>query len=143
MATNEQRKTEPGLQADQLDSNSVPGLLKLLTREVPSLLTKELALAKSEIAASIRATKAGAVSMAGGGVVLLAGLVILLQAAVYALAMVVQPWLAALIVGVVVVVVGMVMVQAGKKKFEPEALRPDHTINSLNKDKDAITGKTL
>lgn len=120
------------------DSHSVTGLLHQLGREVPLLFTKELALAKSEITSSIHATKAGIASVASGGAVLLAGFIILLQAAVYGLSLVVQPWLAALIVGAVVVVVGLAMVQAGKKRLEPSAFTPDRTLHALQKDQEAI-----
>jgi uncharacterized membrane-anchored protein YhcB (DUF1043 family) len=72
---------------------------------------------------------------------MLAGLVILLMAAVYALALVLPAWLAALIVGVVAMVVGFVMVQSGKKQLEPSQLAPERTMQSLNKDKDAIQRK--
>jgi hypothetical protein len=125
------------------NDSSVGGLMKQLTREVPNLLIKELALAKAEITESIRATKAGAVSIGLGGAVMLAGLIILLQAAVYGLSTVLQPWAAALIVGGVVVIVGMIMLQGGKKKFEASSFKPERTVDSLQKDKDAIRGKTL
>lgn len=118
--------------------SSIVGLLGQLGRELPSLVTKELALAKVEISESINATKAGVMSLAGGGAVLLAGLIILLQAAVYALSQVMDAWLAALIVGVIVVAIGYVMVQGGKKKFAPSAFKPSRTLHSLQKDKDAI-----
>jgi hypothetical protein len=121
---------------------SVGGLLRQLTHEVPSLITKELALAKAEISESIRATKAGAASVATGGAVLLGGFIILLMSAVYGLSNIMEPWLAALIVGVVVVVVGMVMVSAGKKKFEATSFKPERTIHSMNKDKEAVKGHT-
>lgn len=120
--------------------SSVGGLLRQLTREVPSLFTKELALAKAELTESLRATKAGAASVATGGAVLLAGFIILLMSAVYFLATMMEPWLAALIVGVVVVVIGMIMVSAGKKKFEASSFKPDRTIHSLQKDKEAVRG---
>jgi uncharacterized membrane protein YqjE len=120
--------------------SSVSGLLRQLTREVPSLFTKELALAKAEFSESLRATKAGAASVATGGAVLLAGFIILLMSAVYFLATMMEPWLAALIVGVVVVVIGMIMVSAGKKKFEASSFKPDRTIHSLQKDKEAVRG---
>ncbi|MFC3609228.1 phage holin family protein [Stutzerimonas tarimensis] len=120
--------------------HSVGGLLRQLGREVPALFTKELALAKAEISDSLRATKAGVASVATGGAVLLGGFIILLLSAVYGLSNVVAPWLAALIVGAVVVVVGLVMVSAGKKKFEASSFKPDRTINSLNKDKEAVRG---
>jgi hypothetical protein len=134
--------TPPHPQSSANDS-SVGGLVKQLTREVPDLFIKELALAKAEITESVRATKAGAVSMGLGGAVMLAGLVILLQAAVYGLSTVLEPWLSALIVGGVVVVVGLIMLQGGKKKFEASSFKPERTVDSLNKDKNAIRGKTL
>ncbi|UIP34416.1 phage holin family protein [Stutzerimonas kunmingensis] len=120
--------------------NSVGGLLRQLTREVPSLFTKELALAKAELNESLRATKAGAASVATGGAVLLAGFIILLMSAVYFLSTMMEPWLAALIVGVVVVVIGMIMVSVGKKKFEASSFKPDRTIHSLQKDKEVVRG---
>src|SRR5690606_5564697 len=126
------------LHAEQ--DNSVGGLLRQLTREVPSLFTKELALAKAELSESLRATKAGAASVATGGAVLLAGVIILLLAAVYFLATMMEPYLAALIVGGVVVVIGLIMVSAGKKKFEASSFKPDRTLHSIQKDKEAVRG---
>ena len=138
---NEQRNLntpyEPG---NPEHDNSVGGLLRQLTREVPSLFTKELALAKAELNESLRATKAGAASVATGGAVLLAGFIILLMSAVYFLSTMMEPWLAALIVGVVVVVIGMIMGSAGKKKFEAASFKPDRTIHSLQKDKEVVRG---
>lgn len=131
---------EPGLRTES--DTSVGGLLRQLTHEVPSLITKELALAKAEISESLRATKAGAASVATGGAVLLGGFIMLLMSAVYGLSNVVAPWLAALIVGAVVVVIGLVMVSAGKKKFEASSFKPERTIHSVNKDKEAVKGHT-
>lgn len=120
---------------------SVGTLLKQLMREVPALLTNEVALAKSEMRENMQHTKAGVASLATGGAVLLGGFIILLMAAVYALSNVVEPWLAALIVGGITAFAGYAMVQAGKKKFQSESLRPDRTMNSLQKDKDVIRGR--
>ena len=78
---------------------SVMGLLRQLTHEVPSLFTKELALAKAEFQASLNSLKAGIAGVAGGAMVLLAGFIILLMAVVYGLSTMMAPWLAALIVG--------------------------------------------
>lgn len=121
---------------------SIGTLLKQLMREVPALLTNEIALAKSEMRENMQQTKAGIASVATGGAVLMGGFIILLMAAVYALGNVVAPWLAALIVGGVAALVGYAMVQAGKKKFQSESLRPDRTMNSLHKDKETIRGRT-
>lgn len=121
---------------------SVVGLLKQLTHEVPSLLTKELALAKAEFQASLNSLKAGIAAVAGGAMVLLAGFIILLMAAVYGLSTLMAPWLAALIVGVVVMIIGLVMVQSGKKQFEPSHFKPERTLDALNKDQEALRRKT-
>lgn len=138
---NEQRNLNTSYETSHPDQDSsVGGLLRQLTREVPSLFTKELALAKAELSESMRATKAGAASVATGGAVLLAGFIILLMSAVYFLSTLMEPWLAALIVGGVVVVIGLIMVSAGKKKFEASSFKPDRTINSLHKDKEVVRG---
>ncbi len=131
---------EPGVRTEA--DTSVGGLLRQLTHEVPSLITKELALAKAEVSESIRATKAGAASVATGGAVLLGGFIVLLMSAVFGLSKVMEPWLAALIVGGVVVVIGLIMVSAGKKKFEASSFKPERTIHSVNKDKEAVRGHT-
>jgi xanthine/uracil permease len=121
---------------------SVGGLLKELVHEMPSLLTKEVALAKSEARETIRTTKAGVAAVATGGAVVLVGVFVLALAAVYALSAVMAPWLAALIVGAVVTLIGFGMLEAGKKKFQAGSLKPERTLNSLHKDKEAIRGRT-
>ncbi|VVN47014.1 hypothetical protein PS662_05959 [Pseudomonas fluorescens] len=120
---------------------SVVGLLRQLSREVPELFSKELALAKAELQASLTTLKAGIAGVAGGAIVLLAGFIILLMSAVYGLSMVMAPWLAALIVGVVVMIIGFAMLQSGKKQFEPSNFKPDRTLDALNKDQDALRRK--
>lgn len=120
---------------------SVVGLLRQLSREVPALFTKELALAKAELQASLTTLKAGLATVAGGAIVLLAGLIILLMSAVYGLSLVMAPWLAALIVGVVVMIIGLAMLQSGKKQFEPSHFKPDRTLEALNKDQEALRRK--
>ena len=122
----------------QPDDVSVVGLLRQLSREVPALFTKELALAKAELQTSLTTLKAGIAGVASGAIVLLAGFIILLMSAVYGLSIVMAPWLAALIVGVVVMIVGFAMLQAGKKQFEPSHLKPDRTLDALNKDQEAL-----
>ena len=121
---------------------SIGGLLKQLAHEIPLLFTKELALAKAEMRENLRATRAGVAAVATGGAVMLAGLIVLLMAGVYGLSTVLAPWLYAMIVGAAALVVGWVMVSAGKKQFEPGALKPDHTLHSLHKDAEAIRGRT-
>ncbi|WP_460125872.1 phage holin family protein [Pseudomonas sp. S2_C03] len=138
-------RDDPDLRVQQpyapADDASVVGLLRQLTREVPALFIKELALARAELQASLNTLKAGIAAVAGGAIVLLAGFIILLMSAVYGLSMFMAPWLAALIVGVVVMVIGFVMLQSGKKQFEPSHFKPDRTLDALNKDQEALRRK--
>lgn len=119
---------------------SVGSLLRELAHEVPSLLTKEMALAKEEMRENLRETREGVAAVATGGAVALAGLVIVLMAVVYGLSNVMAPWLAALIVGVAALAIGYAMVLAGKNKFSAHSMKPDRTVDSLRKDKNAIRG---
>jgi len=119
---------------------SLTSLIKELANDVTAVFTKEVALAKSEVSHSVHEAKTGAVSMLTGGSVLYAGVLFLLLAAVVGLSKVVELWLASLIVGGVVTLIGLIMVQSGKKKLEPSALTPRHTMNSLHKDREAVKG---
>lgn len=131
------REAEPGL----ADDPSFVALLRQLAREVPELFSKELALAKAEFQQSFTTLKTGIAAVAGGAIVVLAGLIILLMAAVYGLATMMQPWLAALIVGAVTLIIGFIMLQSGKKQFEPSHFTPDRALNAVHQDKEALKRK--
>ena len=124
------------------DSASVGSLLKQLAHEATAMLRNEVALARSEARESMQSTKNGVAAVATGGVVALGGFVVLLMAGVYALATTMALWLSALIVGAVVLLAGVLMIQAGKKKFSSDELRPERTIDSLHKSTDAIRGRS-
>ena len=117
---------------------STRSLLGQLADEVTTLLRKEIALARAELSDALSQAKTGATSLALGGAVAFAGFLVLLAAAVIGLSYVVEPWLAALIVGVIVLIIGFAMLQSGKKKLEPSAFKPERTQESLRKDKDMV-----
>jgi xanthine/uracil permease len=71
-----------------------------------------------------------------------AGLLVLLAAAVLALAQWLEPWLAALVVGIVVVIIGVLLLLAGKQKLHPEQLKPERSAESLRRDKDVLVRKS-
>lgn len=140
---NEQRtrQTGPIPGAAEQDS-SLGGLVRQLFHEVPALLSKEVALAKAEFGEALRGTRNAVAAMAGGAAVLMGGFIMLLVSAVFGLSLIVAPWLAALIVGVIACVIGAIMLQAAKKSIEPGHFAPERTINSLQKDKAALQRKT-
>jgi hypothetical protein len=140
------RAREPEASSDFIaaaDGESTASLLRRLMDGLSTLFRKELALARAEISDAASAAKTGVISIASGGLVLFAGFIILLLALVYALAQFMSFWLSALIVGAVVMVIGFIMVQGGKKKLEPASLKPERTAASLEKDKEALQGRTV
>ena len=124
---------------DERESQSSFGLLRRLTDELATLLRQELALATAEISRSMRVMLAAAASLAAGGAVLFAGFLVLLAAAVLGLAIVLRPWLAALVIGAAVTLVGIVLVSVGVRSLDPSTLKPSRTAESLRRDKDVIT----
>jgi len=124
-------------------THSIMSLLKRLTDELSVLFRQEMALASAEFSRSMRVFLLGVTSLAAGGAVLFAGLLVLLAAAVLGLSEWLEPWQAALVVGVVVVIVGAIMVMAGRKKLKPEELKPDRTVESLKRDKDVLTRREV
>ena len=124
------------------DYESTPGLLRRLVNDIGLMFAQELALLKAETTRSIGDLKAATVSIAIGGAVAFMGAFFLLLAAVYGLSNVVEPWLAALIVGGVVTLIGVIMLAAGKRKFEPDTLAPRRTAAALRKDTQMIKGVT-
>ena len=119
---------------------STKSLLRELMHEVPELFTKEVALARAEMRENLEQTRRGATEVSTGGVVLAGGYIVLLLAAVYALSEVMEPWLAALLVGGVAALIGYSMVKAGMRHFSARDLKPDRTIDSVHKDANAIRG---
>jgi hypothetical protein len=126
--------------ADAPSYESTPNLLHRLVNDVGTLFAQELALLKAETARSIGDLKTATVSMAAGGAVAFMGAFFLLLAAVYGLSNVVEPWLAALIVGGVVTLIGIVMLATGRRKLEPTAIAPRRTAAALRKDTQMIKG---
>jgi hypothetical protein len=122
----------------QRDNQSIIELVRRFSEELLTLFRQEMALATAEVSRTLRKLAAGVASVAAGALVLYAGFLTLLAAAVLGLSHVVEPWLAALIVGGAVTIVGLVLLMAGKKTMEPENLKPRRTVESIREDKDVL-----
>jgi uncharacterized membrane protein YqjE len=111
------------------------GLLTELAQETTTLVRKEVELAKAEVSEKVSQATTGAVSLVAGGLVAFAGLIFLLLAATYYLATMMEPWLAALIVGGVVTLIGVILVAMGKSRLNARNLQPTRTLATLQDDK--------
>jgi hypothetical protein len=122
------------------DHESTASLLRRLANDVGTLFAQELELLKFETTKAIAEMKAAIISIAMGGAVTAMGAFFLLLAAVYGLGNVVQPWLAALIVGGVVTLIGAIMLAMARGRLEPAAMVPRRTAEALRKDTQMIRG---
>jgi hypothetical protein len=113
---------------------SVAGLLSDLAAETGMLIRQEIALFKAELTEKLARFGLGAGMVAAGALVAFSGWLVLLACAVLGLSNVVAPWLAALIVAVVVLALGAGLLLFGKSRMNAESLVPRRTLNSLRED---------
>lgn len=139
MATTRYLTPSVGAAADDRRSQSAMDLLRRLTDELATLLRQELVLASAEVTRAMRLLLASAGALAVGGAVLFAGILAMLAAAVLGLATVLQPWLAALVIGAAVAVIGITLLSVSIRSLDPATLKPARTTESLRKDRDVIT----
>jgi hypothetical protein len=129
-----------GVGVEAREYESTPSLLRRLIADVSALFAQEVALFKAETTEAIGDLKAATTSIALGGAVTFLGLLFLLLSAVYGLSNVVEPWLAALIVGAAVTLIGIVLLATGRSKLAPSNMAPRRTAASLRRDTELIKG---
>ena len=117
------------------EDRSLGELFGELAREMSTLVSQEVQLARTEI--TEKATRVGkdiALLLAGGAVAY-AGLLAIMAAAILALAANGLPmWASALLVGLVIAGVGYVLVQRGLGALKREDLAPRQSIESIRED---------
>jgi hypothetical protein len=118
-------------QSKDFQQKSWRELLHEAVANVQDIVRGEMRLAVSE--AKEEASKAGRATalLAAGAVFGLYALGFLLLAGVYALAMILEPWLAALIVGGVAAAVAAALVAVGKERIRQVHPKPEETISSI------------
>ncbi len=125
--------------SDQLGDQSIGDLVKQLSEQTATLVRQEMTLAQTELQEKGKKAGIGAGMFGASGLVAFFGAATLIAAAVLALATAVDPWLAALIVGVALLAVAGVAALMGKKKIEeatPPA--PEQAIGSVKRDVDTV-----
>jgi uncharacterized membrane protein YqjE len=132
---------EPGHEATGTqDDASLPQLITRLTEQTSTLVRDEVQLAKTEIQQSVKDAGLGAGLFGTAGVVALYAVGALVAAAIMGLGQAVDPWLAALIVGVVLLLVAGVVALAGKSKVQKASPPMAATKENVQRDLDAVKG---
>ena len=125
-----------------MEQESAASLLSRLVSDCSALVRNEVALAKAELSESSTRAKAGLVALIGAVATLLAGSLAVFAAIILVLAKVMEPWLAALIVGVTVSVIGLLLLQGARKKLLPPHIEIDRTRAAVRNDVEVLARKT-
>lgn len=124
---------------------SLGTLFSDLSRDMVDLVRQEIALARAEMSSKVADIQAALISIAIGAAILLAGMFILLLAVVRGIEVLlppnVGPWLAPLIVGLIVAGAGFVLLKGGSAKLTADKFVPHRTIDSLKRDKLVVQEK--
>lgn len=119
-------------------------LLKDLAQQTSTLVRQEARLVIAEMSQKKNETQRNLTALATGAGLLLLGFIYILDAVVYGIAELLppdySPWLAALIVGVLVSLIGYILIVISKPNLEPENLVPK-TVDSLKRDKNMVKEK--
>ena len=124
-------------QRSTADPNDKPAaeLLRDLSQQTGDLVRQEMELAKAELRVKGKAAGIGAGMFGGAGVVALYGVGALTAAAILGLAIILDAWLAALLVGVGYLAVAGILALTGKKKVEQATPPvPEQAIESTKED---------
>jgi uncharacterized membrane protein YqjE len=121
---------------------SIGALVNQLTTQVPELIRSELRLAQAEVTEKGKRAGVGVGMFSAAGLLAFFGFGTLIATAVLALSLVMDGWLAALIVAVVLFAVAGVLALLGKNKVqESTPLQPERAVAGVKQDIATVKGK--
>jgi uncharacterized membrane protein YqjE len=116
-------------------------LINRLTEQTSALVRSELQLAKLEMTEKAKHAGVGAGLFGGAGLIALYGVGALIATIILALSTFLAPWLAALIVTVVLFVIAGIAALIGKKQVsQATPAAPEKTIDSVKRDVETVKG---
>jgi Flp pilus assembly protein TadB len=119
----------------QRDDRSLGDLFGDLSRQLGTLIQKEIQLAKTEMTARVTTVGRDAAQMGAGGALANAARLIGLMALAFLLAELMNSfWLGFLIVAIVVGVIAAVLIQRGRAELQRTDLTPRQTIETNKED---------
>jgi hypothetical protein len=117
------------------DERSLGDLFGDLSRQLSTLVRKEMELARTEVTTRARAATQDAALIGAGGALAYAGVLVLLGAVVLALVDAgLEPWFAALLVSVIAMAIGGALIWRGREGLKTTSLAPERTIETLKED---------
>jgi hypothetical protein len=124
------------------DDKSVGELVQALSRQTSALVRQEMALAQSELQQKGKRIGVGAGMFGGAGLVALYGVGALVAAAIVGIGTLLEPWIAAVIVGAVLLAVAGILALSGKKQVDRGTPPlPEKAIDSTKQDVDWVKAR--
>jgi membrane protein len=121
------------------DDQSVGELVQQLSQQTAALVRQEMRLATVELQEKGKRAGVGAGMFGGAGVVALYGVGALIAAAILGIGTFLEPWIAAVIVGVVLLAVAGILALTGKKQVEQAGPPvPEQALESTKRDVDEV-----
>jgi len=130
--------------ADVRDDRSIGELFSDLSRELTTLVRKEVELARVELSAKMGRIGSRLGMVALGGVVALAGLFAVVAGIVLLVISfdIMPDWAAALLVGIIVLAIGGLLAQQAVNALRRENLAPTETVRTLKENAEWAKGQT-
>jgi uncharacterized membrane protein YqjE len=124
------------------DERSVGELVQQLSRQTSTLIRQEMRLAQAELQEKGKRAGIGAGMFGGAGLVALYGVGALIAAVIMLVGTALEPWLAAVIVGVVLLAVGGILALVGKGQVDRATpAKPEQAMESLQRDIDEVKAR--
>lgn len=121
------------------DDQSIGELVQQLSQQTAALVRQEMRLATVELQQKGKKAGIGAGMFGGAGLVALYGVGALIAAAILGIATFLEPWIAAVIVGVVLLAVAGILGLTGKKQVEQAGPPvPEQAVESAKRDVDEV-----
>jgi uncharacterized membrane protein YqjE len=125
----------------QPDDQTLGALVHQLTQQVPDLIRSEIRLAQAEVAEKGKRAGVGIGMFSVAGLLAFFGIAALITTAILALALVVDAWLAALIVALVLLAAAAVAGLLGKKKVASAGPpKPERAMEGVKEDIATVKG---
>jgi hypothetical protein len=124
------------------DDRSVGELVQSLSQHTATLVRQEMRLAQSELQQKGKRVGKGAGMFGGAGLVALYGVGALVAAAILGIGTLLEPWIAAVIVGAVLLAVAGILTLTGKKQIDRGTPPlPEQAIESTKRDIDVVKAR--
>jgi uncharacterized membrane protein YqjE len=124
------------------EERSVGELVQQLSRQTSTLIRQEMRLAQAELQEKGKRAGIGAGMFGGAGLVALYGVGALIAAVIMLVGTALEPWLAAVIVGVVLLAVGGILALVGKGQVDRATpAKPEQAMESVQRDIDEVKAR--